>query len=182
MTRCTGQHANNHHTSTQRCVSRPTQLAQPPECGEKPSAENVTGADTQPSPKGKCQRHKCQADHQNNTLCHLPLPVATSSRKSRTKIAPPRKQIGCAASPPPTSRWGALDSTRGRLCCSYRACQIDRPRERRVHRRPTANRSAAEPISAASPPPSNPPKSAPRNPPPEVRAMQLAALAGNQPC
>ena len=107
----------------------------PPERGEKPSAENVTGADTQPSPKGKCQRHKCQADHQNNTLCHLPLPVATSSRKSRTKISPPRKQIGCAASPPPTSRWGALDSTRGRLCCSYRACQIDQPRERRVHRR-----------------------------------------------
>ena len=89
MTRCTGQHANNHHTSTQRCVSRPAQLAQPPERGEKPSAENVTGADTQPSPKGKCQRHKCQADHQNNTLCHLPLPVATSSRKSRTKISPP---------------------------------------------------------------------------------------------
>ena len=88
MTRCTGQHANNHHTSTQRCVSRPTQLAQPPECGEKPSAKNVTGADTQPSPKGKCQRHKCQADHQSNTLCHLPLPVAMSSRKSRTKVSP----------------------------------------------------------------------------------------------
>ena len=91
------------------------------------------------------ESNRCQSAHQNNILCHLPLPVAMSSRRSRTKLSPPRKLHGQFASPRHPGRWGPPDSRRRRLCRGEHACELPAARAEgaasvSVHRRPTPNR------------------------------------------
>ena len=91
------------------------------------------------------ESNRCQSAHQNNILCHLPLPVAMSSRRSRTKLSPTRKLHGQFASPRHSGRWGAPDSRRRRLCRGEHACELPAARAEgaasvSVHRRPTPNR------------------------------------------
>ena len=68
-----------------------------------------------------------------------------SSRRSRTKIPPPRTLHDQFASPRHSGRWGAPDSRRRRLCRGEHACELPAARAEgaasvSVHRRPTPNR------------------------------------------
>ena len=132
------------------------------------------------------ESNRCQSAHQNNILCHLPLPVAMSSRRSRTKLSPPRKLHGQFASPRHSGRWGAPDSRRRRLCRGEHACELPAARAEgaasvSVHRRPTPNRCQGHRANVRSEPTTE--QSAGRcaqHFTTEVRAMQLAAFSANQ--
>ena len=132
------------------------------------------------------ESNRCQSAHQNNILCHLPLPVAMSSRRSRTKIPPPRTLHDQFASPRHSGRWGAPDSRRRRLCRGEHACELPAARAEgaasvSVHRRPTPNRCQGHRANVRSEPTTE--QSAGRcaqHFTTKVRAMQLAAFSANQ--
>ena len=135
-------------------------------------------------PRQDCPRNRTAGI--NALVGDLPLPVAMSSRRSRTKIPPPRTLHDQFASPRHSGRWGAPDSRRRRLCRGEHACELPAARAEgaasvSVHRRPTPNRCQDHRANVRSEPTTE--QSAGRcaqHFTTEVHATGCAALAGNQ--